>query len=79
MPKNPILDEIRKIRDNFAKQYDYDLDRMVDALRQDERERLDKATPAARTRSSKAKPTRKSQATSQTRASARTPKRRKAA
>ena len=32
MDEDPIIDEIRAIRDEFAKQYNYDIDAMVQAL-----------------------------------------------
>jgi hypothetical protein len=34
MIRDPIVDEVRAIRDEFAKRYDYDIDAIVRALQQ---------------------------------------------
>lgn len=33
MYKDEIVDEVRKARDDFARQYDYDISRICDAIR----------------------------------------------
>jgi hypothetical protein len=34
MPRDPIVEEVRAIRDAFAKRHNYDIDAIVQALRQ---------------------------------------------
>ena len=36
MPNDPIVDEIRAIRDAYAKQYDYDLDAIFEDIKKKE-------------------------------------------
>ena len=36
MWKDPIVEEVRKVRDEHAAKYDYDLKRIVDALKKEE-------------------------------------------
>jgi hypothetical protein len=42
MYTDPILDELRKIRDNFAKKYHYDLHELFKTLSQTEKMRIKK-------------------------------------
>ena len=38
MPHDPIIEEIRAIRDEFAKEHDYDVKAIVEALQREEAE-----------------------------------------
>ena len=38
MIRDPIVDEVRKAREEYAKQFDYDLDAMFDDLQRRQRE-----------------------------------------
>ncbi len=42
MTNDPIVDEIRKGRDDHAKKFNYDLDLIVKALQEDEKKSSDK-------------------------------------
>jgi hypothetical protein len=42
MHDDPIIEEVRRIRDEYAKEFDYDLRAMADDLRKREQEHRDK-------------------------------------
>lgn len=50
MYSDPILDELRKIRDTFAKKYHYDLNELFQTLMQTERLRIKKENHMKRAR-----------------------------
>jgi hypothetical protein len=37
MSRDPIVDEVRTVRDAIAREYDYDVKKLADALREEQR------------------------------------------
>jgi hypothetical protein len=37
MSRDPIVDEVRAVRDTIAREYDYDVKKLADALREEQR------------------------------------------